>query len=317
MTEKKKLLLISKGLIDKVSGKVKTLSPPAWNGLLSFKGKSDIVYEVWDTDIDEINHRVEDIIGDPNILGGNVGTPHKEPFCNLLIADERCNVEDTAKAIGAVNTYRREENGVSGTITDNEGIIMAMEKNGIDMGSFKDKTVAIIGAGGASLPALEAVMRYNPSVVHVYNRTVEKAERVAKHMSSVYASKGFSYGDNVLAHDLKDIGDAPFQELSLVLNVTKLGMVGEYENGSALTREQLALLPDDAVVFDAVYRSANNSLETPLIRMAKERGLRAVPGHYMLLYQAVKAYEYIFKESLTEEEIGVMHSSMLNSIRGG
>ena len=45
-------------------------------------------------------------------------------------------------------------------------------------------------------------------------------------------------------------------------------------------------LHTNAVVCDAVYRPGG---ETSFIRVAKERGLRAVPGGRMLLYQGVKA----------------------------
>ena len=309
----KKLYLISKGLIDPKTGKPKSLSPPAWNGLFKKKGM-DIVYEVWDTDPEQLTSRIEEIKNNENIIGGNVGTPHKEPFCELLNEDQSCTLEETAKNIGAVNTYRRESRGVAGTITDNWGIIMAVDRHSIGMKeAVQGNKVLILGAGGASLPAMDAVLRYGPESVSIYNRTVEKAQKVARRMAPLY---GYSYGKEIRAGSLYSIPSEELKRAKMVINVTKLGMVGELEYMSPLSQEQVSMLPKECVVFDAVYRSANNSLETPLIRMAAKRGLRTVPGHYMLLYQAVKAYEFIFNQSLTEDDIKTMHESMLKGIRG-
>jgi len=72
---------------------------------------------------------------------------------------------------------------------------------------------------------------------------------------------------------------------SLLVNTTSLGMTDVPP-----LKIELTALPDEAVVTDIVYVP----LETPLLRDARARGLRAVDGLGMLLHQAVPGFERWF-----------------------
>jgi shikimate dehydrogenase len=80
--------------------------------------------------------------------------------------------------------------------------------------------------------------------------------------------------------DGQDMVDA-LHAAELAVNATTVGMV---DPGSAFNVE---LLPPRATVFDLVYVPA----ETPLVAMARERGLRAANGSEMLIAQAAIAFE--------------------------
>jgi shikimate dehydrogenase len=67
----------------------------------------------------------------------------------------------------------------------------------------------------------------------------------------------------------------------LAVNATTVGML---EPGVTIAVE---LLPPDATVFDLVYVPP----ETPLLRAARARGLRAANGSEMLIAQAAIAFE--------------------------
>ena len=67
----------------------------------------------------------------------------------------------------------------------------------------------------------------------------------------------------------------------LAVNATTVGML---EPGTTIAVE---LLPSDATVFDLVYVPP----ETPLLRAARARGLRAANGSEMLIAQAAIAFE--------------------------
>ena len=71
----------------------------------------------------------------------------------------------------------------------------------------------------------------------------------------------------------------------LLVNTTSLGMAGQPPLGLALDS-----LKRGALVADIVYAP----LETPLLRDARARGLRAVGGLGMLLHQAVPGFERWF-----------------------
>jgi shikimate dehydrogenase len=67
----------------------------------------------------------------------------------------------------------------------------------------------------------------------------------------------------------------------VVVNTTYLGM--REGDPLPLAAELLESVP---VVCDAVYR---RGAQTKLVRLARQRGLRTVPGGRMLLYQGVEA----------------------------
>jgi shikimate dehydrogenase len=52
----------------------------------------------------------------------------------------------------------------------------------------------------------------------------------------------------------------------------------------------LAKLPPDAALCDIVY----NPLETPLLKRARDRGMKTVDGLGMLMHQGVPAFEAFF-----------------------
>jgi len=67
----------------------------------------------------------------------------------------------------------------------------------------------------------------------------------------------------------------------LAVNATTVGML---EPGATI---DVNALPDEATVFDLVYVPP----ETPLLRAARDRGLRAANGSEMLIAQAAIAFE--------------------------
>jgi shikimate dehydrogenase len=71
----------------------------------------------------------------------------------------------------------------------------------------------------------------------------------------------------------------------------------------------LRRLPADAVVADVVYAP----LETPLLADARRRGLRAVDGLGMLLYQAVDGFERWFgvRPTVTAELRALVEADLL------
>jgi shikimate dehydrogenase len=72
----------------------------------------------------------------------------------------------------------------------------------------------------------------------------------------------------------------------LVINTTPLGM-DPYPEASPLNQEELAPLPQDALVYDLVY----NPEVTKLLTWSQERGLATQGGLEMLVYQGWKALQ--------------------------
>lgn len=200
-------------------------------------------------------------------VGGNVTIPHKEMV--FALADSR---DDLAEEIGAANTLVRRHGGIFAFNTDYLGFLGNLDQNapGWDQSG---RSVIVLGAGGSARAILVALKSRNVPIIHLLNRTVDKAQTLA-----------FDLGGPIECGPL-----GQFRELAptagLVINCTSIGM-----HGSAHEGLDLDLLPPDAIVTDIVYVP----LETPLLAAARARGLRTVDGLGMLLHQAVPGFEAWF-----------------------
>lgn len=190
--------------------------------------------------------------------GLNVTLPHKEAAFRLV--DER---DEAAEATGAVNTIVFDGGRALGRNTDVSGFVESLREAGV--GSLADKSVTVIGAGGAARAVIAGLLSMGAKRVDLANRTLDKARVL-----------GAFFGDRVVVVDWSQNAGA-LRSAALVVNTTSLGMKGQ----PALDID-LAPLSSTAVVADIVYRP----LETGLLAAAKARGLKTVDGLGMLLHQA-------------------------------
>ena len=103
-------------------------------------------YMLLETPQEELPKRMEELRA--NYAGSNVTIPHKLHVMPLLDSITR-----EAKAIGAINTIKFDENGAEGYNTDYFGFGRMLEYNNIDV---RAKRVAVLGTGGAA----RAVVKY-------------------------------------------------------------------------------------------------------------------------------------------------------------
>ncbi len=199
--------------------------------------------------------------------GANVTLPHKER------AFELCDVKlASAKRLKAVNTLWIERGQLYGDNTDCAGFLGAMDQEapGWDQGHG---TAVVLGAGGAARAIVHALQLRGMRRIIIVNRTRERAEKLVA-----------DFGSPLEALDFGDLPGA-MGSASLLVNTTSLGMQGQPP-----LFIDLAPLPLHAIVSDIVYVP----LETSLIKAARARGLKAVPGLGMLLHQAVPGFERWF-----------------------
>jgi shikimate dehydrogenase len=200
---------------------------------------------------------------DPAWRGCNVTVPHK-----LDALDHVADPGDVRGSIGAINTVFRGESGDwIGTNTDAAGFHAPIA--GLDL---TKQPVCVIGAGGAARAILFALSKLGVGRVTVLNRNPLKAAALL----STFGLKG----------DALPL-TAPVPAAKLLVNASTLGMTGQ----PPLTID-LTPLPQDAVVYDAVYAP----IETPLLAQAHDRGLDTVDGLEMLVGQAALAFELFFGE---------------------
>lgn len=202
------------------------------------------------------------------IKGFNVTVPHKVDVIKYL--DE---VDDDAQSIGAVNTVKNQNGRLIGYNTDGKGFLTALKERKIEI---TDKTILIIGAGGAAR-ALSFIMA-NSSVgkIIILNRTVEKARNLAIEIKKKIPLMEIIWGD--LQHINKDIINT-----DIVINCTSAGM---YPNVN-----DMPLNPDifstNAIICDIVYKPKC----TMFLMKARDKGNKIIKGMDMLIYQGILSDE--------------------------
>ena len=205
----------------------------------------------------------------PEWLGLGVTAPYKRVVAGLC--DE---VDAEAATIGAVNNVVREADGrLVGFNSDAPGFVAGVE---IAMDRALDGIeVVVAGAGGAAHAVVHACLSAGARRVTVGNRTLASATALVDRFATV------GTGDRAaMAIDGAGFG-AALATADLAVNATTVGMV---DPGTTI---DVDVLPAQATVFDLVYVP----FETPLVRAARARGLRAANGSEMLIAQAAIAFE--------------------------
>jgi len=210
-------------------------------------------YELLDVAPAGLPAAVERLRG-PGFAGANVTIPHKLAVIPLI--DE---LDAEAAEVGAVNTIRRDGAGrLLGSNTDVTGVRAAAEAVGVDPGGAR---VVVLGAGGSARAV--AVALRGAELVYVARRP----EAGAGLPGRVCAWSDPGWPELVRGADL-------------LLNATPLGRRGELAAPEAALRQA-------AAVVDLVYVPGG----TPLVRRARELGLRCVDGWEVLLAQGAASFE--------------------------
>jgi len=230
----------------------------------------DAIYEKWEVTPEGVGDFVNGLRA-PDSWGINITLPHKQAVIPLL--DE---VDEWATAAGAVNTIVNHDGRLTGHNTDGPGFLRALlVETGYDP---KGTRALILGAGGAARGILLALARGGVDSLVIANRTMERAETLAKlAVENGVKSEAIPIAGNVL---IKAAASA-----DLIVNCTSVGMFhGPDEQGTPLTAAQI---PASAIVNDVVY----TPLETPLLREAAAAGATALGGLHMLVYQGVLSFQ--------------------------
>lgn len=200
--------------------------------------------------------------------GVNVTLPHKEAAFALAT-----RTTSRAQRLGAANTLTfLPDGGFEADNTDGEGFLASLRQSRPDWHPHAGPVV-VLGAGGAARAIVAALLDAGVPEVRLVNRTVERAEAVARHL-----------GSSVRVYPWSDL-PTPLAGAALLVNSSALGMKGQ----PALDVD-IDALPQAAIVTDVVY----TPLETALLRDAALRGHPTVDGLGMLLHQAAPGFEKWF-----------------------
>ena len=187
-----------------------------------------------------------------NFKGVNVTIPYKESVIPYL--DE---IDEAAKAIGAVNTIVNREGRLIGYNTDFYGMRELLLSRSI---RIEKRFVAVLGTGGTSKTACAVAKSLG-------------ASRIVRVSRNPHSDGDISY----------DELEAIKTDIQIIINTTPVGMYPN-ENCAPLDIDGFSALEG---VVDAIY----NPLRTKLISDARARQIRAAGGLYMLVAQAARAAE--------------------------
>lgn len=219
-------------------------------------------------------------------VGCNVTIPHKEAVFALTEPDNR------AEAVGAANTLFYDDDALRSTNTDVEGFLGNLDQAtpAWDRGL---ETAVVLGAGGGAKAVVFALLTREVRRIYLVNRTPARAEVLRKKFGAAVHLANWDELTGLL-------GGA-----GLLVNTTSLGMAGQPPLQINLRG------PPSLVVSDIVY----SPLETALLKLARDRGLRTADGLGMLLHQAVRGFQLWFgvRPEVTRELRALVEKDLLQS----
>jgi len=222
------------------------------------------------------------------LSGFNLTVPHKEIILKALDS-----MDGEAKQIGAVNTVlvgpvdgaHNRKVHLIGYNTDAYGFREALRKEG--RFNPRDKSILILGAGGAARACVYALIKEGAAKIIVANRTVSKAKKLINDFSKITSGAKKKLSALPLKKEnLKRV----LPTIDLIVNSTSLGL-----RVSDPLPIDVKLLPKKKrlLIFDLIY----NPLQTKLLLGASKRGYQTMNGLSMLLYQGVRAFEIWTKKT--------------------
>ncbi len=195
--------------------------------------------------------------------GLNITVPFKQEAWQ--IADK---LSARAQRAGAVNTLWWDENG-SLQADNTDGVGLVRDLTGNQSVSLQDKTILLLGAGGAARGVLAPLLDEQPAGIHIANRTVERAVDLANSFADLgmVQSSGF---DGIEMHNF-----------DVVINATAAGLQGQVPPLAT------GVIGRDSFCYDMVYGTE----PTAFMQYAVRQGCRqACDGLGMLVEQAAESF---------------------------
>ncbi len=199
--------------------------------------------------------------------GLNVTVPFK------VLAYQQCSqLNEYAQAAQAINTLSLDQNQQwVGANTDGIGLLTDL-KNNLHV-TLKNKSILILGAGGAARGILLPLLKETPSKIVIANRTVEKALELATAFCALGVIKGCGY---------EQIDDSVFD---IVINATSASL------NNTLPPITKNIVNHNSICYDLAYSDNPTAFTT----WAKQHGVKSThDGIGMLIEQAAESY-YIWR----------------------
>lgn len=242
--------------------------------------KQDMTYDKQLLEVEEF----EAFILDFQKQGGkgcNVTAPFKEQAFKMSQ-----ELSPRAKAAGAVNTLTFTDSGkILGDNTDGQGLVEDLLSHGV---LLKNKSILIIGAGGAARGSILPLLAQEPTSITIANRTLEKAEQLV----SEFSDESLHYCDikNLPSH------------FDIIINSTSASLSNKVPEISQL------VIAHASCCYDMAY----NSQQTAFVQWANDLGVETtIDGLGMLIGQAAESFRvWRGVKPDTQELLGLMREQL-------
>lgn len=270
-----------------------SLSPVMHNAAIAALGV-DYVYVPLPVAIADLATAVNGLKAIDAVQGFNLTIPHKQEIIPLLDG-----ISDTARAVGAINTVKREGGGWIGTNTDIAGFLVPLMELERDWSQID---AVVLGCGGAAKAVVAACAQLGCASVHVVGRDRAKLERFEREIASHLNKLDLRVREWSSLSVLLEIA-------GIVINTTPIGMSSGMASNpdTPISNTQMQLIPPGAIAYDLVYTPR----PTQFLKLAAARGLVAIDGLEMLLHQGAIALEFWLGR---QAPVQVMQQALLDAI---
>lgn len=235
------------------------------------------------------------------IEGFDITMPHKTDIIPFL---DEC--DEASRAFRCVNHVKIRNGKLIGIGLDGVGMGMSIAHKA--KGELRGRHALIIGAGAVAGPIAADLCTRGIREVTIVNRTVEKAEYIAKTLHDLYGVETH-YGPMA-----PEVLDEVAPKIGLVVQCTSLG--GNYAKGN-IYLGFVSKLPADCIAADVLFPT------TSFLEEAKRNHLQTINGEGMMYYQELALIDFRFGikmpfEAMDEAEealkIGIAVRDMRNEL---
>ena len=225
-------------------------------------------------DLIELSYEeLKEFLNKKSFCAVNVTIPYKETVIPYLDS-----VSEIASRIGAVNTIVNREGKLFGYNTDYYGMKALIERMNLELNG---KKVLILGTGGTSKTARVVASDLGASEIITVSRSKFEKSVTYEQATSIHS------------------------DAEIIINTTPSGMYPAVEDSPI----DITTFNKLSGVVDAVY----NPLCTNLVLSARERGIKAEGGLYMLVMQAVFAVERFLDKKIEPQKAEELFLKILSS----
>ena len=196
--------------------------------------------------------------------GLSVTVPHKQRIISCA-----AELDDSVEKTGACNTLVRDEKTGrwTGYNTDWKGFLEPL-----DSAALKGKSALVIGAGGAAMAVVYALIK-SGMMVTVINRTAEKAEKIASRFGCAWMGL-----EDYLELSCREGTEIPF----IAVQTTSAGMSPDVAGNPVPGLDMNGI----KIAYDLIYTPE----KTAFLKQAEKAGCRIINGSGMLRAQAVEQF---------------------------